>query len=230
MLYFEETINDRVGKTMPGRRAMSSCSPLWLIMAGDSGRQRQLFCFVFLFFGIFFLIYICILLKNPWRLLARRWKGLLDQLLPGWNYGARGHTCCDSPWGFLPMQHIDNFWDWWCSQLQGALWIWSIVMGGMKNGDDLKVFQGFWIWSIVGGRTKNGGVFKVLQGFWIWGWVEKFPRNWVFWGVGEIEVFKSPRRWNVAARWWGSDILRPLKVYKFWCSIWQTTENNALDP
>ena len=131
------------------------------------------------------------------------WRKVFQaQLLPGWNYGVRGHICCDPTRGFLLMQHINNCWDRWCSQLQGALWVWNIVGGGMKNGGDLKVLQGFrrWSivggrtknggvwkvrqdfrrWSIVGGRTKNGGVWKVLKGFWIWGWVEKFRWNWVF--------------------------------------------------
>ena len=41
--------------------------------------------------------------------------------------GQGPHMLWTPPWGFLPMQHINNCWDWWCSQLQGALWVWSIV-------------------------------------------------------------------------------------------------------
>ena len=44
--------------------------------------------------------------------------------------------------GFLPMQHINNCWAGWCSQLQGAIWVWNIAEGKMKNGGDLKVLQG----------------------------------------------------------------------------------------
>ena len=40
--YFEETVDDGVGRTMPGREAVSGCSPLWLVMAGRSGVN----CFV----------------------------------------------------------------------------------------------------------------------------------------------------------------------------------------
>ena len=81
--YFEETVDDGVGRTMPRRGAESGCSPLWLFMAGRSGRWCQLFCFY--------------PFENPWRLLAGCWNGekVLAQLLPGWNYGARGHVCCD---------------------------------------------------------------------------------------------------------------------------------------
>ena len=68
---------------MPWRRAVSGCSPLWLVMEGRSGRWCQL-----LFFFFF---------ENPWRLLAGCWNGekFLAQLLLGWNYEARGHICCE---------------------------------------------------------------------------------------------------------------------------------------
>ena len=47
---------------------------------------------------------------------------------------------------------------------------------------------------------KDGGDLKVLQG----------SGDEVLFGVErEIEVFKSPLRQNVAARWWGSDMFRP---------------------
>ena len=76
---------------MPGRGAVSGCAPLWLVMAGRSGRWCQLLCF--LFFFVFFIF------ENPCRLLAMCWKDekLLAQLLLGWNYEARGHICCDPP-------------------------------------------------------------------------------------------------------------------------------------
>ena len=52
MLYFEGTVNDGSGRTIPGHRAGSGCPHPWLVMAGRSWRLCQLF-----------LIYICIVLK-----------------------------------------------------------------------------------------------------------------------------------------------------------------------
>ena len=42
--------------------------------------------------------------ENPWRLLAGWWNGenILARLLLGWNYGARGHICCDPPMRVSP--------------------------------------------------------------------------------------------------------------------------------
>ena len=76
---------------MPGRGAVSGCSPLWLVMAGRSGRWCQLLCFFLSF-------------ENPWRLLARCWNGekFLAQLLLGWNYEARGHICYEPPMRVSP--------------------------------------------------------------------------------------------------------------------------------
>ena len=75
---------------MPGRGAVSGCTPLWLVMAGRSGRGCQLLCFLSF--------------ENPWRLLAGCWNGekFLAQLLLGWNYGTRDRICCDTPMWVSP--------------------------------------------------------------------------------------------------------------------------------
>ena len=75
---------------MPGRGAVSSCSPSgwsWLADLRDGVN-----CFVFLSF------------ENPWRLLAGCWNGekFLAQLLLSWNYGARGHICYEPPMRVSP--------------------------------------------------------------------------------------------------------------------------------
>ena len=74
---------------MPGRGAVSGCSPSggsWLADLRDGVN-----CFVFL--NPF---------ENPWRLLAGCWNGEKFQAQLGWNYGARGHICCDPPMRVSP--------------------------------------------------------------------------------------------------------------------------------
>ena len=60
MLCWEETVNEGVGRTMPGHGAVSGC----LTLAGRSGRRRQLF------FNISMYPF-----ENPWTLQARCWNG-----------------------------------------------------------------------------------------------------------------------------------------------------------
>ena len=73
-----------VGMTMPGRGAVSGCFPSGWSWQADLWDGVN--CFVF------FLSF-----ENPWRLLAGCWSGgkFLAQLLQGWNYGPRGHICCE---------------------------------------------------------------------------------------------------------------------------------------
>ena len=149
---------------------------VWLLppLAGRSGRRCQLFFFILL------------------KIHGDYWQGagvvksIPSSTVTGLELWGQWSHMLWLPRGFLSMQHINNCWDWWCSQLQRHLWVWNIVGDGMKNGADLKVLQGFRRWNIVGSRTKNGGVWKVRQGFWILGWVETFPQNWVlFFGSGQ---------------------------------------------
>ena len=149
----EETVDDGLG----GRCLGAGQCPVaphsgwsWLDDLGDGVN-----CFFFFFF--FF--------ENSWRLLARCWNGekFLAQLLLSWNYEARGHICCEPPWGFLPMQHINNCWYWWCSQLQGAPWVWSIVWSRIVGVECVTSFRCITLeWHFrLGRRSKhNNKIFK----------------------------------------------------------------------
>ena len=182
MWYFEETVDDGVGRTMPGRRAVSGCSPLWRVMAGQFGKRCQLFIFLLKIHGDY-------------------WQGVgMVKSVPSSTVTEAGATYALTP----PPPRVSP--DATHKQLL-RLMILTIT------GSPLDME---YCWH----GMKNGGDLKVLQGFWIWAWVETFPWNWIlFWGVGEIQVFKIPLRWNVAARWWWSDMLRPLKVFQSWRSI-----------
>ena len=71
---------------MPGREVASGCSPSgwsWLTDLGDGVN-----CFVF---------YLLKIHGDCWN-----GKKFLAQLLLGWNYGARGHICCDPPMRVSP--------------------------------------------------------------------------------------------------------------------------------
>ena len=70
-------------------------SPPRLVAAGRSGRRRQLFLIY-----IYIYIYVCVFFWKSMEITDKMlewWKVFQDQLLPGWNEGARGHIYCDPP-------------------------------------------------------------------------------------------------------------------------------------
>ena len=103
--------------------------------------------------------------ENPWRLLTECWNGerSLVQLLLGWNYGARGHVCSDTPLRVFPDETHKQLLRLMMLTIAGSPLGMEYWRGGMKNGGVWKVLHGFWICNIDGSGMK-------------WGWFESPPR------------------------------------------------------
>ena len=61
---FEETVNDGVGRMIPGHGVVSHCPPPPPVSHGGSIRETVSIVLIYIFS-----------FENPWRLLARCWNG-----------------------------------------------------------------------------------------------------------------------------------------------------------